>query len=179
MPATDPKSMLMVDLPLVIGTTGSLAGFYAMAERAQGRRAIGALAQLPALLALGAGLAPHLSRAVFHGLRSMAGEFVRTPKKGSRLSGSLASPGSGRYRAGADLPMVEIALCLVSVASTVASIETGHYFATPFALLFTAGYGYVALFVTLEELSRRRAGSAPAALAVAPFPLGSQANIDS
>ena len=73
----------MIDLPLVIGTTGSLAAFYAMAEAAQGRRRIDALKQLPALLALGAGLAPHLSKAVWEGLHSMAGEFVRTPKKGT------------------------------------------------------------------------------------------------
>ncbi len=144
--------MLIIDLPLCIGTTGSLAAFYAMAEAAQGRRRIDALKQLPALLALGAGLAPHLSKAVFEGLRSMAGEFVRTPKKGSS---------EGRVpRRAPILPMVEIALCLVSAASTVASLETGHWFATPFAMLFTFGYGYVAVLVASEQLARREgAGS--------------------
>ena len=53
-----------------------------MAELAQGRRRIDALKQLPALLALGAGLAPHLTKAVWEGLDSMAGEFVRTPRRG-------------------------------------------------------------------------------------------------
>jgi hypothetical protein len=153
MPATDTKTMLAIDLPLVIGTTGSLATFYAMAEMAQGRRSIDAIRQLPALLALGAGLAPHLTRAVWEGLRSMAGEFIRTPKKGSS---SQPLP-LGRYRASADLPAAEIALCLLSAASTVASIATGHWFATPFAMLFTFGYGYVAFFVASEELARRRA----------------------
>lgn len=148
MPATNPKAMLLIDLPLVIGTTGSLAAFYAMAEMAQGRRRRDALRQLPALLALGAGLAPHLTRAVWEGLRSMAGEFVRTPKKGTT---------QGRYRAAADLPAIEIALCLVSGASTLASLETGHWFACPFAMLFTFGYGYVAFFVASEQLARRRA----------------------
>jgi cellulose synthase/poly-beta-1,6-N-acetylglucosamine synthase-like glycosyltransferase len=150
MPATDPKTMLVVDLPLVFGTTGSLLAFYAMAEAAQGRRRIDALKQLPALLALGAGLAPHLTKAVWEGLRSMAGEFVRTPKKGT----SVLAP---RYRAAADLPTIEIALCLISAASTIASLETRHWFATPFALLFTFGYGYVACFVASEQLARRRA----------------------
>jgi len=155
MPATDPKTMLMIDLPLVIGTTGSLAAFYAMAELAQGRRRIDAFKQLPALLALGAGLAPHLTKAVWEGLHSMAGEFVRTPKKGA--------VGTPRYRAAADLPMIEIALCLVSAASTAASLETGHWFATPFAMLFTFGYGYVAFFVASEQLARRKAQLARAA----------------
>ena len=148
MPATDPTTMLMIDLPLVIGTTGSLAAFYAMAEVAQGRRRIDALKQLPALLALGAGLAPHLTKAVWEGLRSMSGEFVRTPKKGTL---------EGRYHAAADLPMIEIALSLTSGASVVASVETGHWFATPFAMLFTFGYGYVAFFVASEQLARRKA----------------------
>jgi hypothetical protein len=89
----------------------------------------------------------------------MAGEFVRTPKKGVA---------QGRYRARADLPMTEIGLCLVSLASTVASVETGHWFATPFAMLFTFGYGYVATLVASEEVSRRSAASK---LALAGTPL--------
>ncbi len=149
MPATDPKTMLLIDLPLCIGTTGSLAAFYAMAETAQGRRRIDALKQLPALLALGAGLAPHLSKAVFEGLHAMSGEFVRTPKKGDA--------GQHRYRTYADLPTTEIALCLLSLGSTVASLETGHWVATPFAALFTFGYGYVATLVATEQVARRRA----------------------
>jgi len=165
MPATNPRTMLLIDLPLCIGTTGSLAAFYAMAEAAQGRRRRDAFRQLPALLALGAGLAPHLSKAVIEGLRSMAGEFVRTPKKGE-------SDGvQQRYRARADLPLVEVALCLFSLASTVASIETGHWFATPFAMLFTFGYGYVASLVASEQAARRRAASlaeAPASLESIP-----------
>jgi cellulose synthase/poly-beta-1,6-N-acetylglucosamine synthase-like glycosyltransferase len=148
MPATNPQAMLMIDLPLVVGTTGSLVGFYTMAEVAQGRSALGALKQLPALLALGAGLAPHLTKAVWEGLFSMSGEFIRTPKKGML---------QGRYTAAADLPIIEIALCLISGASTAASIESGHWFATPFAMLFASGYGYVAFFVASEQLARRKA----------------------
>ncbi len=158
MPATNPQTMLMIDLPLCIGTTGSLAAFYAMAEAAQGRSRFSALRQLPALLALGAGLAPHLTKAVFEGLGSMAGEFVRTPKKGE-------INGTQRYRARADLPLIEVALCLVSLASTVASLETGHWFATPFAMLFTFGYGYVAALVAAEQVARRKAAVLVPALA--------------
>jgi cellulose synthase/poly-beta-1,6-N-acetylglucosamine synthase-like glycosyltransferase len=149
MPATNPVTMLIIDLPLCMGTMGSLLAFYSMAEAAQGRRRIEAIKTLPTLLALGAGLAPHLTKAVFEGLRSMAGEFVRTPKHGTNHS--------HRYRARADLPTIEIALSLLSLASVVASIETGHYFATPFAMLFTFGYGYVASLVASEQLARRRA----------------------
>jgi len=150
MPATDTLTMLIVDLPLCVATTGSLAAFYMLAEAAQGRKRTGALARLPMLIALGTGLAPHLSKAVFEGLRQMAGEFVRTPKHGMN---------KGRYRARADLPLLETGLCLLSFLSTVASFKTGHYFATPFAMLFTIGYGYVAMLVAHEQAARRRAAS--------------------
>lgn len=163
MPATNPTTMLLIDLPLCIGTTGSLAAFYAMAEAAQGRKRMDAIRTLPALLALGAGLAPHLTKAVFDGLRSMAGEFVRTPKHGEMHS--------HRYRARADLPTVEVLLALISFASVVASLETGHWFATPFAMLFTFGYGYVASLVASEQVARRRAarlGLAPASESMPP-----------
>jgi hypothetical protein len=157
MPATNPRTMLLIDLPLCLGTTGSLAAFYAMAEVAQGRRKLDAIKQLPALLALGAGLAPHLTKAVVEGLFSMAGEFVRTPKKGIKAQ---------RYRATADLPLVEIGLCLFSFTSVVASMETGHWFATPFAMLFTFGYGYVASLVAAEQLAGRKAVAVGAAVSV-------------
>ena len=147
MPATDVRTMLLIDLPLCIGATGSLATFYAMAERAQGGSVAAAIRRLPALIALGAGLAPHLTRAVVEGLWQMSGEFVRTPKRGIF---------AGRYRQTAQLPLLEIGLALVSAAAVVASVETKHWFATPFAMLFTVGYGYVAALVIAEQLGRRR-----------------------
>jgi hypothetical protein len=140
--------MVLIDLPLCIGTTGSLMAFYTMAESAQGRSRKEAIKVMPALIALGAGLAPHLTRAVWDGMTSMAGEFVRTPKKGTA---------SGRYRARADWPWLEAGLSLFSLVSTVASITTGHWFATPFAALFAFGYGWVATLVALEQAARVRA----------------------
>jgi len=146
-PAADSVTMLAIDLPLCAATTGSLAAFYMLAESAQGRPRLGALLRLPMLIALGTGLAPHLSKAVLEGCRQMAGEFVRTPKHGVN---------KGRYRVRTDLPLVETLLALISFAAVIASIETGHYIATPFATLFTLGYGYVAILVAQEQASRRR-----------------------
>jgi cellulose synthase/poly-beta-1,6-N-acetylglucosamine synthase-like glycosyltransferase len=145
MPATNTFTMLIVDLPLCTATTGSLAAFYMLAESAQGRPRAGALARLPMIIALGTGLAPHLSKAVLEGWRQMAGEFVRTPKQGVK---------KGRYVATAELPLLETALSALSLVSTIASIRTGHYFATPFALLFTVGYAYVAVLLVREQAAR-------------------------
>ncbi|MFO0550313.1 MAG: cellulose synthase family protein [Polyangiaceae bacterium] len=146
-PAADNETMLMIDLPLLTATTGSLAAFYMEAERAQGRKRRGAAIKLPLLIALGTGLAPHLAKAVIDGMRNMAGEFVRTPKQGANKS---------RYKAKADLPFAEITLGVLSLLSVVASVKTGHWFATPFAMLFTAGYSYVAYSIMAEQSNRRR-----------------------
>ena len=149
LPGTDVRSMFLIDLPLAFCTTGSLAAFYAHAESAQGRSPFVALRRLPALMAVGTGMAPWVTKAVIEGLRSMAGEFVRTPKKGSDID--------LRYNANIKVPMAESILALVSAASTIAAIENGHWFAAPFAALFTFGYGYVAVLLTAEQLERRRA----------------------
>jgi cellulose synthase/poly-beta-1,6-N-acetylglucosamine synthase-like glycosyltransferase len=158
LPAVDDwRTMLLIDAPLFCGATGSLAAFYAIANRAQGRPAIEALKRLPALMALGVGLSPHLSRAVFEGLLSDAGEFVRTPKRGIR---------SGRYHQRLRLPVAELVLALLSAASVAISLETSHYLATPFAMLFTLGYAYMAGMMMIEQLARRRALAPSAASAI-------------
>lgn len=159
MPATSVRTMVLVDLPLCMATTGSLAAFYMLAESAQGRKRTGALKRLPMLIAIGTGLAPHLSMAVWEGLRSMAGEFVRTPKQGNNKN---------RYKVAIQLPYAEAALALWSAASVAASISTGHYFATPFAVLFTLGYSYVTVVLTREQLARTQPAIAPALAAPAP-----------
>ncbi len=153
LPVTDGRTLLLIDLPLCMGATGSLVTFYSMAETAQGGTVWSALRRVPALIALGAGLSPHLTRAVTDGMRSMAGEFVRTPKRGAA---------AGRYWQYARLPLLEIALGLLSFASVVASIETRHWFATPFAFLFMMGYGFVAWLVASEQLGQRLAPRADA-----------------
>jgi hypothetical protein len=83
----------------------------------------------------------------------MAGEFVRTPKRGESAA---------RYRQVADLPLPEIALALISACSVVAALETEHWFAVPFAALFCFGYSYVAAKVISEQLEHRRASLIPA-----------------
>lgn len=148
LPGTDPRSMFLIDLPLALSTTGSLAAFYMHAESVQGRSALVALRRLPALMAVGTGMAPWVTKAVLEGLRSMAGEFVRTPKKGNE---------GDRYRATIKIPVAEVILSIVSLGSTVAAVQNGHWFAAPFAALFCFGYGYVAALLIDEQLERRRA----------------------
>jgi cellulose synthase/poly-beta-1,6-N-acetylglucosamine synthase-like glycosyltransferase len=141
-----PLLIWVIDVPLCFGTTGSLFAFYGMAERVQGRRSRNAFWLVPALIAVGVGIAPLVTRAMVRGFLTMAGEFVRTPKKGA--------VGGNRYRTSVSIPMAESILCVISFASTIASIHSGHYIAVPFAALFTAGYAYMASAMLIEQLSR-------------------------
>ena len=144
-PGSNTPLVLAIDIPLFLGTTGSLATFYAMAERAQGRRARDAIVLVPAIIAVGVGLTPLITRALIRGMRSMAGEFVRTPKKGSTTG--------ARYRSTTVVvPAVETVLGGISLVSTIASVHTGHLVATPFAALFTIGYAYMASAMVLEQM---------------------------
>lgn len=141
------QQALLFDLPLCMAPISSLAAFYMLAETTQGRSRLGALLLLPALIALGAGLAPHLTAAVNDGLKNKAGEFVRTPKRGTDR---------WRYLSAIKLPLIEMFCGLLSATAVVLSLQTGHYFATPFATLFALGYGYIATLVISEQLARRR-----------------------
>jgi hypothetical protein len=153
LPAKTPWTMLFLDLPLFLGTTGSLTAFYGLAERAQGRRAFEAVKVTPALIAVGVGLTPLITKALFEGSSAMAGEFVRTPKKGSK---------AGRYKANQfDMPVWEPLLFGVAMADMIASLATGHYFATPFAALFACGYGAMSFAMVADQLERRRAAVEP------------------
>lgn len=156
LPAADVRTMMLIDLPLCFGATGSIAAFYATAETSQGRSAWGAIRRLPILIGLGAGLSPHLSKAVWSGLNQMSGEFVRTPKRGEN---------STRYKMSAKLPLAEICLAILCAAASIAAVETGHWFAAPFAMLFTWGHAYVATLVIREQLfPAASAGSASSTL---------------
>ncbi len=155
MPASSPLGLIL-DLSLMFASTGSLLTFYVVAERSQQRSAWGALRRLPWLLAIGSGMSPYLTKAVWQGLTAETGEFVRTPKKGDRAK-------AGRYRARTSLPWVEMLIGLESAAAVTAAIVTHHYIAAPFAMLFLMGFGYVSLTVTRERLGLNLPALAPVA----------------
>jgi cellulose synthase/poly-beta-1,6-N-acetylglucosamine synthase-like glycosyltransferase len=147
------EQALLFDLPLCMAPISSLAAFYMLADSAQGRSRWSALKLLPALIALGAGIAPHLASAVNEGLKHQAGEFVRTPKYGTNR---------WRYRAVTNLPVVEPLCAVLMLVSVIVALRTGHYFAAPFAALFMVGYALMSYLVVAEEWAHRRRASAEA-----------------
>ncbi len=171
MPASDPRALLVIDLPLLFGSTGSIVAFYVTADLAQGRSAMQALRRLPSLMALGSGMSPYLTKAVWQGLRGPTGEFVRTPKKGEK---SLQVQ---RYHARTQLPMIEIALAVENAIGIVAALLTRHVLAAPFALLFSFGYTWVAVLVIRERMDAEAKYTAQARVSVEPAG-GLQAVVD-
>jgi cellulose synthase/poly-beta-1,6-N-acetylglucosamine synthase-like glycosyltransferase len=163
MPASDPRSLLLVDIPLMFGSTGSVVAFYVMADVSQGRSALGALVKLPALMGLGCGMSPYLTKAVFEGMGNVTGEFVRTPKKGDKTATVQ------RYHARTRIPWVELVLSAQNFIAVFVAIQTQHILAAPFALMFAMGYAWVGGSVLRERMfvanKGRGARSAPAILA--------------
>jgi cellulose synthase/poly-beta-1,6-N-acetylglucosamine synthase-like glycosyltransferase len=132
--------LLWLDAPLFVAATASVFTFYIASQVLLGRRIGPAARLLPAVMALGLGLAPNNARAALSGLRRRGGVFDRTPKHGS---GPRAGPRRGlhRYRARRDpnltlegLLAAYLALCCAAASAS------GMWLALPFLALFLHGY---------------------------------------
>lgn len=131
---------LFLDFPLFLLGTLSVATFYAAAcaKRPTSTPRSDGLGShpiwlLPALMALGVGVAINNTRAVVAGLIADAGEFRRTPKAGGTTS--------GRYRLGPQawvIAEVGLGVHMTYVAATAAA--AGQWLSLPFLFLFMAGF---------------------------------------
>ena len=145
MPASDPRSLLLVDVPLMFGSTGSVVAFYVTADMARGGTFWGAIKKLPPLMALGCGMSPYLTKAVFQGMGNITGEFIRTPKKGEKTTAKQ------RYHARTNIPWIELVLGVTNFVAVFVAIATQHLLAAPFALMFSLGYLWVGGSVMRER----------------------------
>lgn len=143
------REVLMIDLPLFIGTTLSIASFYIFSQREiallAGRSPHGAwkaLRRLPLVMSIGIGLCVNQTRAVIEALMGRETEFVRTPKHGIR--GKLESWSSKKYRAAKSVtPFIEVALAAYFLEAMFIAFQHHHYLSMPFLMLFLVGFGYV------------------------------------
>ena len=88
-------------------------------------------------MSLGIGMCVSQTRAVFEGLLSATGEFVRTPKSGD-------APVTQRYRVLLrGLPGVELFLAAWFAWGLVSAVRFGLWGSIPFLLLFFAGFAWV------------------------------------
>jgi cellulose synthase/poly-beta-1,6-N-acetylglucosamine synthase-like glycosyltransferase len=136
------QQMLLIDLPLFLGTTGSVASFYIASQREIGNDWKKTLRRLPMVLSLGIGLCVNQSRAVLEAVFGRETEFVRTPKHGVRERFERWT--SKKYRATKSLvPYVELAFALYFALAMAMAFQSGHYVTLPFLAMFFTGFAYV------------------------------------
>jgi len=132
-------------LPLGLSLVCLLAQ-YAVAQATLRRLRFGTLAQLPLVLALGAGMTVNATAAVAAGLGRRVGEFKRTPKVGTSGDRQL-----GRNSRGG-LAWLEVGLALFCAATSLLSLRLGQYWTAGFHSLFATGLGWVGLLSLHDEL---------------------------
>jgi hypothetical protein len=141
-------TLLLLDVPLFWATCGSVAAFYVVAHRELYGETWPALRRLPAMMALGIGLAVNNGRAAVEGLLGRDVEFVRTPKSGATDSNA---PMSGAERASWTWQnAVELGFGLYCTATLAVALATQSWASVPFVSLFCVGFLYVGLFSLLE-----------------------------
>jgi cellulose synthase/poly-beta-1,6-N-acetylglucosamine synthase-like glycosyltransferase len=149
----DQPGLVYLDLGILVLATASIALFYLTAAARAGIGRVRGALLLPALMALGAGMAWHNARAAIAGLWRPGGEFERTPKdaRSDDLPAPIALPG---YAASNPRLLAEAILGGVLALVIGVALAWRVYWALPFLCLFCSGYGYV---LTLAWMQRSRA----------------------
>ncbi len=137
--------MLLIDLPIFLTASVSVAVFYICAQRELHPRTwMKEILLLPALIALGVGLSINNARAVLEAVFNHQSEFKRTPKYGIETKSQTWR--SCRYMPLKSLlPVVEIGFAIYFSYFVWYAVTHGQYFTLPFLVMFQCGFLYVAL----------------------------------
>ncbi len=142
--------MLLIDVPLVLAATMSVANFYVVAQREIHRDWVARLKYLPFLMSIGIGLAVNNTKAVIEALADHPSEFARTPKYGIQREGDEWI--GKRYRQSlAVQPLIELALGLYFTAAVFYALANGIYGTLPFLMLFQVGFLYMGLVSVVQQ----------------------------
>ncbi len=137
---------LLVDLPIFLATTVSIAAFYIVAQRHLNPTGWKRdLLLLPMLLALATGMSINNSIGVLEALFRQSSEFTRTPKRGSAADSPTPSQPAIRYLPVRSLlPAIELLFALYFAYCTWNASLHKQWMSIPFLLMFLAGFLYVA-----------------------------------
>ena len=137
---------LLVDLPIFLATTVSIAAFYLVAQRhlnPSGWKKD--LLLLPMLLALATGMSINNSLGVLEALFRQGSEFTRTPKSGCAARSPASATPSARYLPVRSLlPAIELLFALYFAYCIWNASLHRQWMSIPFLLMFLAGFLYVA-----------------------------------
>lgn len=144
----------LVDAPIFIATTVSVAVFYLYAQRElypkNWQREIWFF---PFVMALGIGLSINNARAVLEAVLNRRSEFLRTPKYGIERRGQRSK--KSRYTAiGNILPMMELLFAIYFGYFIVQAFQNREFLSLPFLMLFQVGFTYVAFSSIWQRVSR-------------------------
>ena len=142
--------MLLIDLPLFVAATASVANFYMVCQRELHADWTTRLKYLPFLMSIGIGLTVNNTRAVCEALFNRPSEFARTPKY--RIEGTEDEWIGKKYRQNFTVqPMIELALGLYFTATVFYALSNGIYGTLPFLVLFQMGFLYTGLLSLVQQ----------------------------
>jgi cellulose synthase/poly-beta-1,6-N-acetylglucosamine synthase-like glycosyltransferase len=142
--------MLIIDVPLFLAATASVANFYMVCQRELHADWLTRVKYLPFLMSVGIGLAVNNTKAVFEALLNKETEFARTPKY--RIEGQSDEWIGKKYRqAFVVQPMIELALGLYFTATIFYALANGIYGTLPFLMLFQIGFLYMGLTSIVQQ----------------------------
>ncbi|HXM74704.1 MAG TPA: glycosyltransferase, partial [Chthoniobacterales bacterium] len=137
--------MLLIDVPIFLTASVSVAAFYICAQRELHPRTwLKEILLLPCLLALGIGLSLNNARAVLEAIFNHHSDFTRTPKYGIERKSQPWR--SCRYRPLKSLlPVAEMAFAIYFSYFVWFAVVHRQFISVPFLLMFQGGFFYVSL----------------------------------
>jgi hypothetical protein len=137
--------MLLVDVPIFLTASVSVAVFYICAQRELHPRTwMKEILLLPCLLALGVGLSINNARAVLEAVFNHKSDFARTPKYG--IERKSQSWRSCKYMPLKSLlPIAEMGFALYFSYFVWFAIQHGQFISVPFLAMFQIGFLYVSI----------------------------------
>ncbi len=150
------REVILIDLPLFFGTTGSIGVFYVTAHKELYGSPLKALVKVPLLMSLGIGLSINNAKAVLEGIFGYDTPFVRTAKHGVDEDKNKDKDNSWKkkkYRASKGIvPFIELLFAAYFVVTIVIAYQGKHFISIPFLMLFLLGY----LYVGVNSIYQRR-----------------------
>ena len=144
--------MLLIDVPLFLAATASVANFYMVCQRELHHDWVARVRYMPFLMSIGIGLTINNTRAVFEALFNQESEFARTPKY--RIEGRADEWIGKKYRQSFVMqPVIELALGLYFTATVFYAIANGIYGTVPFLVLFQIGFLYTGLLSIIQQFA--------------------------
>src|SRR5256714_1643912 len=153
---------LLIDIPIFLAASASVAVFYVCAQRELHPRTwMKGILFLPCLLALGIGLSLNNARAVLEALINHKSDFTRTPKYGIERKSQRWR--SCKYRPlKSALPIAELGFAIYFTYFVVFAIAHRQFFSVPFLLMFQGGFLYVCLSSFVSRWPKFNFGSSRA-----------------